>query len=477
MQSEILKNLERCGEIEPGEKIIVGVSGGADSVFLLHLLAKLQFSLIGAHFNHNLRESAGQDANFTKELCANLRIPFVGEQGDVNSFVRLTGKTVEEAARILRYRFLVSVALSNQANYIAVAHNADDQVETMLMHLMRGSGLSGLVGMKYATVIEEFHPSIKIIRPILSIWRVKIEEYLKVNHLDFCVDETNFDQTYTRNNIRHKILPFLSRDYPNLHNRLFQTAEILRSDMELLDDVISHKWQEMANIRYPGLVCIDRGSFRLENHAVQRHLLRRSAYYLQPITRDISFETIERVREAISDHRSGRFDLQNNLVIDLLTDRLIITTSKFEYQKLFFPQLEVEEIYLDKPDTYRLSENWRIRMSVIMEMADISKENIQSDMVAELDFDQIGAFPLLVRKWARGDRFMPLGMATHSASISDFFTNQKIPKRARPQWPLILNSQGEVVWLCGLRIAHPYRITSATQKIIRFELVKTNAAL
>ncbi len=477
MQSEILKNIKRCGDIEPGEKIIVGVSGGADSVFLLHLLSKLQFSLISAHFNHNLRDSAGKDASFTKELCASLRVPFVEEQGDVNSFARLAGKTIEEAARILRYQFLVSVALRYHANYIAVAHNADDQVETMLMHLLRGSGLSGLVGMKYVTVIEEFHPRIKIIRPILSIWRAQIEDYLKVNNLDYCVDETNFDQKYTRNKIRHKILPFLSHEYPNVHTRLSRTAEILRSDMELLDEVISHKWQGMADISHSGLVCFDKGSFKAENFAVQRHLLRRAVNYLQPTTRDISFETIERVREALSDHHSGRFDLEKNVVLDLLTDRIIITTREFEYQKLFFPQMDVESICLDKPDTYKLSENWQLRMSVKMSNTGISNENIKSEMVAELDFDQIGAFPLIIRKWKNGDRFMPLGMSVHSASISEFFTNQKIPKRARPQWPLILNSQGEVIWLCGLRIAHPFRITDQTQKIIRFELESTHAAL
>lgn len=474
MQSEILENLKRCGDIQPGEKIVVAVSGGADSVFLLHLLKKLPFQLIVAHFNHKLRENAGLDANFTKSLCAELQVPFEEGQGDVREFSKSTKTTIEEAARILRYRFLVSVAVDHQAEYIAVAHNANDQVETVLMHLLRGTGLSGLTGMKYGIVIEEFHPSIKIIRPILSIWRRQIEDYLHANSLAYRLDETNSDQNYSRNKIRHRILPFLVSEYPTISTRLFQTAEVLRTDLELVDEVVSKKWQTHADIRNQGVVSFQRNEFLIENIAVQRHLLRRSVFFLQPNTRDISFTSIERVREAIAKHSAGQFDLEDNLLMELFNNRIIISAKNFHWQRFFFPQMSDVTITINQTGTYLLGENWEILVTLQSAILDKDALKTQSEMIAELDFEVVGGFPLIIRPWKKGDRMMPLGMEGDTISIGNYFTNQKIPRGARSNWPILLNFHGKIGWVCGLRLAHPFRITDKTEKIIRLELNQKN---
>ena len=227
MENRIRKILDKDCGIQPDDTIIIGVSGGADSVFLLSIMYNLGFRLVVAHFDHQLRNSAKTDLKFVENLASDFGLQFELGSADVKSYAIQNQKSIEEAARILRYKFLIQTAQHYNSKFVMVAHNADDQVETVLMHFFRGSGLNGLTGMRPKKVIQEFHPDIFIIRPMLSIWRVEIEEYLRLNNIDFCLDETNLDSKFARNKIRNDLLPILTDMFPNIKSKVWNTSNIL----------------------------------------------------------------------------------------------------------------------------------------------------------------------------------------------------------------------------------------------------------
>ncbi|MFH2040471.1 MAG: tRNA lysidine(34) synthetase TilS, partial [Chloroflexota bacterium] len=196
------------------DPILVGVSGGPDSLCLLDVLVKAKRPVIVAHFNHLLRPESDQEAEHVKHMAQHYGLPFVTGSQDVKAFASKNGFSLEEAARKLRYRFLFAQAHKLGAMVIAVAHQADDQVETVLMHFLRGAGLNGLKGMIPVTLLPEFDPEIRLIRPLLRTWRKDIEAYCETHKLDTVEDLTNLDQTYFRNRLRHSLIPTMETYNP-----------------------------------------------------------------------------------------------------------------------------------------------------------------------------------------------------------------------------------------------------------------------
>ena len=217
--------------ISSGQKVVAAVSGGCDSVCMLHILSKLAgtigFSLEAAHFNHKLRqEESERDEQFTKNLCEKLEIPLHVGAGDVSGYAARSAVGIEEAARILRYEFLEKISEETGADRIATAHNADDNAETVLFNLTRGSGIKGLCGI----------PPVrgKIIRPVMFLTRTRIEQYMEENGLDHVEDSTNADTDYTRNKLRHNVMPVLRRINPNVSGSIMDTKQLLTWDDEFI---------------------------------------------------------------------------------------------------------------------------------------------------------------------------------------------------------------------------------------------------
>ncbi len=233
---------EKC-YLDPAEPILVGVSGGADSVALMIGLNTLGYDLIVGHLDHGLRDESSQDAEFVKTLANRYQLPLFYEQVNVGEFARLNSMSIEEAARQVRYEFLFKQARENNVQAVAVAHQADDQVETVLMHFLRGAALSGLSGMAFRKVLPLWDDSIPLVRPLLGVWRDMIDAYLAEIKVTPRVDRSNQDTTYFRNRLRHELIPDLETYNPSIREAIIRMCRVLEEEDQFLKELTEEAWQ------------------------------------------------------------------------------------------------------------------------------------------------------------------------------------------------------------------------------------------
>ncbi|MBI4342838.1 MAG: tRNA lysidine(34) synthetase TilS [Candidatus Omnitrophica bacterium] len=279
MPDDVIVRVRRAIRHQPlfssGARLVVAVSGGPDSVVLLHVLHRLRaewkLTLRAAHLDHGLRDDSPRDAAFVEELASRWRVPVTIERREVAVLCRRRGWSLEDGARRLRYQFLVDVAQRHSASHVALAHTADDQAETVLMRLVRGTGLLGLGAMPAMRRIGE----VWIVRPLLEVWRAEILAYLAEHQLSACQDATNDDQRFVRNRIRHELLPLLVRHYnPNIKDALTQLAEQSRWDYAYLQAAADRQWKRTAGVEAPAHVTLRVAVFRRQPKAIQRQLVR-----------------------------------------------------------------------------------------------------------------------------------------------------------------------------------------------------------
>ncbi len=471
MKKQIFDRIKKVCDFHKSELIVVGVSGGADSVCLLDCFQKMGYKLVIAHFNHQLRLQAEKDASFVERISKQLGLPFELGTSDVKEYAEESHKSIEEAARILRYQFLMKIAKKFNAKYVAVAHNADDQVETVMMHLIRGSGISGLTGMKEKTIIDEFDKEIVILRPLLSIWRSEIEDYLKINDLIYREDETNFDLQFTRNQIRNELIPGITKNYPKFKEQIWQTAFLLTEDKEIIDRELEKTWDEIIDHSKTGIIHCIRSDFLSLSLGLQRHLLRKMVFFLRPSIRDISLESIQRGIDGIFTHQSGIIDLEGNLCVELTETAFYVFEKNVPWAEHFFPQVNEDKIIsIDGNRIIEFGKNWILKTELI-EIHDKRYFINKSDRcIIEIDYLAVKDNQLKISKKVPGDRFSPFGMHNNTIKIGEFFINEKIPKSARHNWPLLKDMDGKIIWVMGLRPSEEYKITPKTKKILRFEL-------
>ena len=249
--SQIAASARDDCRLDPSRPLLIGVSGGPDSLCLAHALHALHYHLLIAHFDHHLRPESSTEARMVQDWSAANRLPFLLGEGDVRSFAKTQRLSIEEAARTLRYRFLFAQARQHQAQAVAVAHNADDQVETILMHLLRGAGLSGLKGMLPVSLNEGWDETIPLVRPLLGVWRKDIEDYCTTQHLAPNLDASNDDTTYYRNRLRHQLVPHLETYNPQIRQVIWRTGRALAGDADTVDAALASAWQYLPRRRRP----------------------------------------------------------------------------------------------------------------------------------------------------------------------------------------------------------------------------------
>jgi tRNA(Ile)-lysidine synthetase-like protein len=476
--------LRGCGVLEPGDPLVVGVSGGADSIALLHLLTRsrdeLDLRLHALHVNHQIRQGEAEaDARFVQAVCAKWGVPCRIESVDVPALAARHKLSLEEAARQARYTALAGEAIRVGAGVIAVAHNADDQAETVLMHFLRGSGLAGLRGMLPVTDLGAYHlleplaRPLSLIRPLLTIPRAAIEDYCQAHHLETRLDSTNLDTTYFRNRLRHEIIPLLETLNPNLRAVLGRTAALAAADYDLLEKLVDDAW-ESAVVSASG----ERVEFALEKWralplALQRATIRRAAWLIRESLRDVSFEHVEgALRVAAQGSTGAEATLPGGLALRVGYDRLAVGPVDARPPAPDWPLLEPgTAISLSGPGTLALpGSGWRLTLEPFDGARDGPDwEAVLADpWAAPLDAGRLGA-ALTLRTRQPGDRFHPQGMGG-SQKVSDFMINQKIPAAWRDHLPLLV-SGGEIAWLCGWRVDARFVVTEDTQTvwIARFE--------
>ncbi len=306
---------DQCG-LNKDHPIIAGVSGGPDSLCLMDVLRKTGYRLIVAHFNHKLRPDADADANTVEQTAARLNLASVIESGDVRAYADQEKLSLEEAARIMRYRFLIEQAHRFKAQAVAVGHTADDQVETVLMHFIRGAGLSGLKGMNYRTILHMFDPEIPIVRPLLDTWREETIVYCAANGFRPRHDPSNASLDFLRNRLRHLLIPSLESYNPRFREVVWRTSRSLAGDYEILSNVLDEAWKKCITQKSEGFIAFDLLALMEQPLGLQRNLIRRAIERLHPDEFDVSYTILERAAHFISnqdEHRRIRMDLIGGL--------------------------------------------------------------------------------------------------------------------------------------------------------------------
>jgi tRNA(Ile)-lysidine synthase len=465
---------DQCGLVKD-RPIIAGVSGGPDSLCLMGVLRKAGYRLIIAHFNHKLRPDSDADANVVEQTAARLNIASVIESGDVRGFADAEKMSIEEAARTLRYRFLMEQARRFKAQAVAVGHTADDQVETVLMHFLRGAGLSGLKGMTHRTIVKAFDPLIPIVRPLLDIWREETVVYCAANGLRPRHDPSNASMDFFRNRLRHLLIPVLESYNPKFKEVVWRTSRSLAGDHEIVAQALADAWKVCVVQESGDFVAFDSSALKKRPVGLQRNLVRLAIERIRPEALDIGFAAFERSAQFVNDPKQHvRLDLSGDL--HLLREGLLIyvVAGDATLPVERWPQMpdEASTIPLKMPDSIPLSGGWKLNCerwnmpTLAMEQAKANDDPFQ----VWLDANGISdALELRVRQ--DGDRFEPLGMDGHLMKISDFFINVKLPQRARDRWPLLCMGE-RVVWVPGYRPAHPFRLTGSTKQALYFSITR-----
>jgi tRNA(Ile)-lysidine synthase len=463
-------------QLRPDSPVITAVSGGPDSLCLLDVLSRLGLQVIVAHFNHYLRPDSTRDAQSVQNTAQRMNLPFLLGGEDVKAYANQMRLSIEEAARILRYRFLFSQARAQGAQAVAAGHNADDQVETLLMRLLRGSGLSGLKGMSYRTMLTDFDSEIPLVRPLLPFFRAEIAQYNQARGLEPLQDESNFDPAFQRNRVRHELIPLLETYNPQVRQAIWRTASLLEGDSAVIEGVVREAWAACLVQSSPRHIALRLAALQQMRPGLLRAVLRYAAAQILPTLRDVDYAAVERAAGFAARPIPGQIDLVQGVVVFYETaldgePQLVIALGEAPPDSLAWPQLEPhEEQAVPEAGEVVFSSGWRL----ICDRVDAPTAGWQfggdTRWEAWVDAKSLPG-PLNLRRPRSGDRFQPLGMAGRSMKLSDFWINEKLPRRARAGWP-ILTAGDEIVWVPGFRLSHQHRVQPSTQRALRLRLVK-----
>jgi tRNA(Ile)-lysidine synthase len=468
----VIKSLEEIlPVIEP--PIVVGVSGGTDSMVLLHAMMANEYAPIAAHFNHKLREESDLEAEFVKSYCLNAGLPFREGAGDVRAYAEENSLSIEEAARILRYQFLFEVAEQESAGAVVVAHHADDQIETVLMNLLRGAGTKGLSGMKTITVPNPWSDNIPVIRPLLEVDKDDLIKYHSENELPLIDDPSNDDETYFRNKIRHSLIPSLELLRPGIRQRVLQTAEIMTAEDQALDYYTDQAWKTCLSSKGGSYLQLLRDELLEYPVAIQRRVIRKALKTLRPDFMDLSFLHIEAALDFCRDPSRKSINWVAKVNLSQSPHKVVLSTWETDLVKDQFPQLvEQQVISLEEPGKKELGNGWFLAISLVdydpglFESIDIPGE----DFLVWIDRAEITPETVL-RIRQEGDQIQPLGMEGQSMKVSDLMINEKIPAPYRENWPLISGSKG-ILWVPGGRLSQDARIKEDTQAVLEFRFYR-----
>jgi tRNA(Ile)-lysidine synthase len=481
----VRNTIDHHGLLPRDGTVVVGVSGGPDSLCLLHALRALApeygVTLHVTHLNHQLRGTdADDDAAFVAQLAADWGLPATLATRDVTAYAERERLAIEEAARQMRYGFLAEVAQQIGSETIAVAHHADDQAESVLMHIIRGSGIAGLRGMRPKLDIRDLRfgvantqypiPNIQLIRPLLYVTRADIEAYCAVNGLRPRFDVSNLDQTYFRNWLRHTVLPLLVQHNPGVRDVLCRTAEVAAADYDLLRADMERAWAQVAHVS-PAAITFDLAGWRALPLALKRATVRQAIHQLRQHLRNINFVHVERAVDMAERGTTGdRATLADGLMLTLAYDSFTIADESHEGPLPDWPLLEPgTQVAVNVPSICALPDSdWALETNV-SPLTHAFQENLDP-WTAYLDADACSGL-LALRTRLPGDRIAPQGMGGHTMKLNELMINTKTPRATRDRMPLLVCGE-RIVWACGLRIDEYVCVTSATRHILHLRFVR-----
>ncbi|MDI6815046.1 MAG: tRNA lysidine(34) synthetase TilS [Dehalococcoidales bacterium] len=474
LEQRVLHFIQEHRLVSNQHRLLVAVSGGPDSVCLLHILVKLQaeldIRLHVAHLNHQLRGAdAEADAGYVSDLAHHLGIPATIERRDVKAYQTQQHISLEEAAREVRYHFLANTAKLVGASRVAVGHTIDDHVETILMHLIRGTGTRGLRGLKPCSRWQSSGDSLTIIRPLLEVNHQETTGYCHHHRLMPRMDVSNLSLSPLRNRIRHQLLPLLESYNPRIAEALLRTGRIASDDLAFLDKEIARLWGEIGQ-KQENTIILDKERFLKLPSALKRNLLRTSVERLIGL-KDIEARHIEEIMDALTKPAGKRLSLPGGLIFSIEYNRYLLGPDPAALSP--FPILGAE--FALKLPGKTLLPGWCIEATIIVPEAikddangyikgggEVGKQSYK----AYFDLNKTGN-KLVVRSRQPGDRFQPLGMS-QPKKLGEFMIDAKIPHAWRQRIPIVCSLQ-HILWVVGWRIDDRVRVTNDTKKILCLE--------
>lgn len=455
-----------------GDSVLIAVSGGPDSVTLVHVLhtlaAEYALRMAVAHLNHGLRQKdSDRDAEFVADIARQLDLPFYVKKKDVRQLQQSAHLSLEEAARKIRYRFFEEICARNGFNKIAIGHHSNDNAELVLMNLLRGSGPLGLSGI--APVRDG-----KIVRPLIHLKRSEIVDYIAEKKLPFVTDASNADLSFTRNRIRHHLIPELEKAYnPAIIETLNRLGSIMRAEDQWFENILSKDFNNCISVTGPDTVSIDLDRIKGLTTAANRRIIRRAILSVKKDLRRITLAHVDAVLTLIDKSPGeGCLSLPDGIRVRLRPADLTINHSKSDASvssdRSNGPAVIVYQYTITPPGALSVQEAGATIKFAEIGFDDLPDFNTVGKNLAFFDMDSL-QFPLVVRNSRPGDRFSPLGL-NGTQKVKKYFSDNKIPGPRRRLCPLLL-SAGKIIWIAGHRIDNCVKVVSATRRILKAELL------
>ena len=444
MLEKVREYIQKENLILHNTKVIVGLSGGMDSMVLLDILTLLGYSCLAAHCNFHLRgEESNRDEIFVKKWCKSIDIPFTSINFDTNQYASDLKISIEMAARELRYNWFETLRRHYQANCIAVAHHKDDSVETVLLNLIRGTGIKGLTGISPKNGY--------VVRPLLCISRSEIENYILERDIPYVTDSTNSEDLYLRNSIRLNVIPLLETLNPSVKDTIYRTSKNVTEAEKVYSESIQKTIKKVFN------------NNKIDINELRQTASPRSVLFEILTPYNFTPSTIEDISESIDSISGKIFFSDSNSNFEKKKYRLIKDRNSFLLDVVNDIYNE-NEMYLIEEGTSEINFPVSIKIREISSPADI----IYNSHFLYIDADKI-KYPLVLRKWRSGDWFIPFGMKGKK-KLSDYFTDRKFSLKDKEDvW--LLTYENDIVWIVGERNDNRFKITENTKKIIFIEQI------
>ena len=459
MYNLIKNNIINMKLINHGDNILLALSGGPDSVFLFHNLRKLRetlsFNLYASHINHMYRgEDAIHDEKFVKALCDKYGVKLFIKRKNAAEYAKELKCTEEEAGRILRYGFFKENLSEVGGGKVAVAHNLNDQAETVLQRIIRGTGIDGLSAMSFKKD--------NLIRPMLNISRDEIMNYLHENNYEYCIDITNTQDIYGRNKIRLNLIPYLEKNFnPNIKNSLYRMSQAMERDKKIIGKYIELKFFQVLKEKRANRIVFDLNMLKSLEAGESGRIIRRGIEELKGNTVNIQMKHIDYAINLIVSGKTGKkINLTEGFTAEISYDNFIINKTVEKVQDFEYNITLNRLIYIKE-----------INKSLFLTVTDIQEADLKDKNTICLDYDLIKG-KLIARSRRAGDSMIPCGM-TGSKKIKDIFIDLKIPAEDRNK-KLIIADDDNILWLEGYRISDRYKVSAATKKILKISMGGNN---